>query len=292
MVPVSLGIKYRFADRFSVSAEYSYRRTNTDKLDGFFKLLSSDDSYSFFNIGVICHLGSNDKMIEWENPLNALYADLYTTKNRLDRSMRDSDSDGVPDLYDKEADTPEGTRVYGDGTSVDTDGDGIPDRRDEEPFSAKNAKVDASGREIVLKKAAEPVVQPSMPPAAVPDNTSAQPKTDPQAQPVPIEGNRFESIYFAFDDSKIDRKYFESLGKIAAAIKESPGKVYRVIGISDGSDKKYNYYLSVRRAEAVKRHLVKYYDINSARLVIEVDKPPSGDAPSNPLNRRVDVIAK
>lgn len=48
---------------------------------------------------------------------------------------KDSDGDGVPDVYDKEANTPKQSRVYGDGVSIDSDMDGVPDFRDNCPFA-------------------------------------------------------------------------------------------------------------------------------------------------------------
>ena len=152
MIPIGIGMKYRVSNSLSLTAEYSYRKTNSDKLDGFYKLLSDADAYSYFGVGVTYHLGSQSKNLEWVNPLQSVYNDLYDMKEKIDQMGKDSDGDGVADLYDKEPGTPSGSKVYGDGTSVDSDGDGVPDYNDLEPFSEKNAKVDASGRAINSNK--------------------------------------------------------------------------------------------------------------------------------------------
>jgi len=55
--------------------------------------------------------------------------------SKLTNVTVDTDGDGVTDLYDKEPDTPEGVRVYGDGVSVDSDADGIADYKDDCPFA-------------------------------------------------------------------------------------------------------------------------------------------------------------
>ncbi|MFC2110399.1 OmpA family protein [Bacteroidota bacterium] len=55
-------------------------------------------------------------------------------RTKLNAVMLDSDGDGVTDLYDKEPNTPENVKVYGNGVSVDSDNDGIPDYQDNCPF--------------------------------------------------------------------------------------------------------------------------------------------------------------
>ena len=58
--------------------------------------------------------------------------------------MADTDGDGVADHFDKDNETPEGVKTYGDGTAVDTDGDGVADSKDKEVFSLVT-DVDADG---------------------------------------------------------------------------------------------------------------------------------------------------
>ena len=58
--------------------------------------------------------------------------------------MQDTDGDGVGDYFDKNNETPEGIKTYGDGTDVDTDGDGVSDSNDKEIFSLVT-DVDADG---------------------------------------------------------------------------------------------------------------------------------------------------
>ncbi len=146
--PFGVGVKYRIAKPLSLHLEYSLRLTNSDKLDGWYRLLSENDNFSYFNLGLTYHLGAKDKPIQWVNPMQTIYADLYDMKDRVDMLSGDKDQDGVADMFDREPDTPEGVKVYGDGTAVDADGDGVPDWKDVEPFSPKGSQVDASGREL------------------------------------------------------------------------------------------------------------------------------------------------
>lgn len=61
-----------------------------------------------------------------------------TTQNSEEPAlkMEDSDGDGVIDSLDQEANTPVGSKVYGNGVSLDTDGDLIPDYKDACPLEA------------------------------------------------------------------------------------------------------------------------------------------------------------
>ena len=77
VIPFGVGMRYRFAKKFSVHAEYTLRTTRSDKMDGFVRILSNDDDYSYINVGVTYHIGKKDKTIEWVNPLQTIYTDLY-----------------------------------------------------------------------------------------------------------------------------------------------------------------------------------------------------------------------
>ncbi len=148
VIPIGIGVKYHLSKKYSITGEYCYRTTNSDKLDGFYKLLSASDKFSFFGVGVTYHIGNQSKDLEWVNPLQTVYNDLYSMKAKIDLLIKDTDLDGVPDLYDREPNTEAGSKVYGDGSAVDSDMDSIPDINDFEPFSEKNAKVDPFGRTI------------------------------------------------------------------------------------------------------------------------------------------------
>lgn len=267
ILPFAIGTKFRVSERTTISAEYTYRTTNTDKVDGFFKLLSSNDSYSIFSLGVVFHLGKESKTLEWENPLQPLYDALLITKSKVETLRRDTDGDGVPDYHDKEPETPPGTRVYGDGTSVDSDNDGVPDRIDEEPFSSRNAKVDSVGREI----------RPLVIPLEV-SNPEPAPVTLPEVLP---------AIYFDYDSHRIGKEDNDALAAIANSILANPTANYLIVAMSDDA-RIYNIELDKRRAESVKRYLMKNFNISGDRLSTDLQYIPPD--PLNPANtRRVEV---
>jgi OOP family OmpA-OmpF porin len=240
--PFGVGFKYRISKNFSLNAEYSLRHTNTDKLDGYFRLLSEDDDYSYMSVGVICHLGVKEKVLEWNNPIGDMYADLAVVKDKVDLMGKDSDHDGVADMFDKEPDTPEGVKVYGDGTSVDSDGDGVPDYKDAEPYSAKGAKVDASGKEIDSDNDGIPDsrdLEPNTPKGTL---VTSQGVTIPVSKMATEEGGNsalnvgagwLPSVFFELNSSVIQKKYNETLAAIGLIMKNNPGLKFEVIGNCD-----------------------------------------------------------
>ena len=125
-----------------------YRKTFTDDVDATVKTFSEYDSYYMMNAMVSYTLGKKNKPMEWVNPMEVVYNDISDLKEKVNILSGDKDKDGVSDLFDKDNSTPEGTKVYGDGTTVDTDGDGVADSKDADPYTAKGAKVDANGQEI------------------------------------------------------------------------------------------------------------------------------------------------
>lgn len=293
--PLGIGVKYRVAKALSVNLEYSLRLMNSDKLDGWYRLLSEDDNFSYANVGITYHLGTKEKPIQWVNPMQTIYADLYDVKDRVDLLSNDSDKDGVPDMFDREPDTPEGVKVYGDGTSVDTDGDGVPDHKDVDPFTAKGAKVDASGREIDSDGDGIPDsrdMEPNTPKGTLVTNqgvTIPTAATKGGASSVMAANGYLPSIFFDLNSAVIDPKYNEILASIALVMRNNPDVNFDVIGNCDArADSDYNLKLGKRRAEAVKNHLVKKYGIDASRLSTTSLGKNDPITKDHPMNRRVD----
>lgn len=300
VIPFNLGIKYRISKHFSLNAEYSLRTLNSDKLDGWYRLLSEDDDYSYGSIGLTYHIGNRDNVAEWVNPLHTLYADLYDMKDKIDQLGTDTDKDGVADFFDKEPDTPEGTKVYGDGTSVDSDGDGVPDFKDVEPFSSKNAKVDAAGKEIDTDGDGVPDVrdlEPTTSKGSLVNNQGITiqnaEETDKSqkggASSIMASAGYLPSIFFDLNSDVVAKKYDETLAGIALVMMKNPDLKFMISGNCDArASSDYNAKLGKRRAEAVKRHLVKRYKIDPSRLSTESLGKTQPITGAHPMNRRVD----
>lgn len=298
IIPFTVGVKYRIAKHFSLNAEYSLRTTNSDRLDGWYKLLSEDDDYSYLSLGLTYHIGKKEHVAEWFNPMHSVYADLYDMKDKVDLMSKDTDKDGVADMFDREPDTPEGAKVYGDGTSVDSDNDGVPDINDAEPFSAKLAKVDANGREIDTDGDGIPDVrdmEPATSKGSLVNNAGVTIQNGPGVRKggessIMASSGYLPSIFFALDSDVITKKYDETLASIALVMKKNPDLKFILTGNCDmRASVEYNVKLGKRRAEAVKKHLVKRYNIDPDRLstaTLGKDDPITG---AHPMNRRVDL---
>lgn len=294
--PFGLGFKYRMSKHFSILADYSLHVTNSDKLDGWNRLLSENDNYNYFSLGLTYHIGTRPKMIEWENPMFNIFADLYEVKDKVDLLTRDTDHDGVADIFDREPDTPEGNKVYGDGTSIDSDGDGVPDVNDVEPFTAKNVKVDASGKEIDNDGDGIPDSQDMEP------NTAKGSLVTKLGIAIPVAKGKgggssvmatngwLPSIFFELNSDEISLKYNETMATIALILRNNPDVNLQIIGNCDfRSSYDYNIKLGKRRAEAVKKHLVRKYKIDARRLTIEsLGKNDPITEQDHRMNRRVD----
>ncbi|MEO8087659.1 MAG: OmpA family protein, partial [Bacteroidota bacterium] len=271
VIPFGVGVRYRFAKKFSFHAEYTLRTTRSDKLDGWVRILSNDDDYSYMNIGVTYHIGRKEKTIEWVNPLQTIYTDLYDTKEKVDQMTGDKDKDGVADMFDRDGSTPEGVKVYGDGTSVDTDGDGVPDYLDAEPFSVKGAKVDAQGRELDADNDGIPDsrdMEPNTPKGTLVSGTGVTiPTSGPGSVSSSVVTGYIPSVFFDVNSAVVTPKFYEMLADIALILKNNPSIKFDIVGNCDTrATENYNKTLGEKRAEAVRNHLVKRYTIDESRL--------------------------
>ncbi|MBP6335228.1 MAG: OmpA family protein [Bacteroidia bacterium] len=298
--PVGAGIKYRIAKPLSLHLEYSLRLSNTDKVDGWYRLLSENDNFTYINLGLTYHIGTKDKPIQWVNPMQTIYADLYDMKDRVDMLSGDKDQDGVADMFDREPDTPEGVKVYGDGTAVDADGDGVPDWKDVEPFSPKSSQVDAAGREIDSDGDGIPDsrdIEPNTPKGSLVTGVGVAIPTGPStkggAASILATNGYLPSIFFDLNSAVIDKKYDETLASIALVMRSNPDISFEITGNCDSrASSDYNIKLGKRRAESVKNHLIKKYNIDASRLVITSLGKNDPITKDHPMNRRVDFKVK
>jgi outer membrane protein OmpA-like peptidoglycan-associated protein len=298
MIPMSLGVKYKIG-KVDIGLAVDYRQTFTDRIDATVKTYSEFDDYIMGNISVNYTLGKKNRPMEWVNPMEVVYSDISELKEKIDIMSGDKDKDGVSDLFDKDNNTPEGVKVYGDGTTVDSDGDGIPDGKDSDPFTPKGARVDANGAEIDTDS------------DGVADSRDLEPNT-PAGSLVNFQGltlakpgeygkdglsgkgkdgvSFLPSVFFDLGGSSIKPTQYDRLVVIAKAMKANPDIKVRITGNCDvqGSDNE-NQRLGLRRADAVKNHLVSQYGIDPARLTTESKGESDPMAKSiNGVNRRVD----
>jgi OOP family OmpA-OmpF porin len=290
IVPIGIGVKYKI-NRFDVGLEVSYRRAITDDIDATRKASTAYDGYTIVGLNVNYTLGKKQKEMEWVNPMEVVYNDIADLKDKVDVLSGDKDKDGVADMFDKDNSTPEGTKVYGDGTAVDTDNDGVADSKDADPFSPKGAKVDANG------------VETDSDGDGVPDGRDLEPNTEKgtlvnfQGITIPLNasksgmsGGYLPSVYFELNKSTIRTNQQDRMVVIARMMKANPDIKIVITGNTDitGSEKT-NLSLAQKRADAAKNHLVKHYGIDPSRITTESKGEAEPLAEKlNPMNRRVD----
>ena len=133
-IPVGVGIKFKVSDRVSFNLAYTMNFVDSDNFDGTYKS-TSKDKFSYSSAGLEFSLGSKAKPnLDWVNPLALMYDELKdpalrqeieALKNRVanvEKSVedlkRDSDGDGVADMFDKEPNSAAGAVVDGSGRTI------------------------------------------------------------------------------------------------------------------------------------------------------------------------------
>lgn len=131
-IPVGAGVKFKVSDRVSFNLGYTMNFVDGDNVDATYARQPSNDKFSYTTAGLEFSLGSASKPnLDWVNPLAMMYdelkdpslrQELEALKNRvsnIERSVedmkKDSDGDGVADMFDKCPGTPAGTKVDGSG---------------------------------------------------------------------------------------------------------------------------------------------------------------------------------
>jgi OOP family OmpA-OmpF porin len=287
------------------------------------RVKSETDNYAMFTVGVHYTFGKKNKPMEWVNPMEVVYNDIADLKEKIDIVSGDKDNDGISDLFDKDNNTPEGAKVYGDGTAIDTDGDGIIDMNDADPFTPKGAKVDALGQELDTDGDGVPDsrdLEPNTPSGAVinfqgitlapPGEYGASGIFGNNADSTLVDGSGttgseggagmagaagrssgyLPSVFFDMGSSSVKSIYHDRLLTIARAMRANPGVKLKITGNCDTAGSiEENNRLGKRRAENVKQHLTSHYGIDGSRIITESKGKNEPVAKAlNPMNRRVD----
>lgn len=150
IMPVGVGVKYALNDNIRLKLGYTVKFMDGDKLDAS-DFYTNNDRYQYTYLGATYSLGKKEKDdLEFVNPIARMYDELEVSEelqkqidelkgkvsaneSEISNLKKDSDGDGVADLFDKEPNTPAGSKIDGSGRTLDTDGDGIPDYLDKCP---------------------------------------------------------------------------------------------------------------------------------------------------------------
>lgn len=286
-VNLGAGFERRLGDIVSLTGEFKYTFPWTDDyVDGLAYtnrgFTPNKDALFYANLGFNFNLGlkSRKKFLQqsgkdeapkdlgqfpgkrvaplWmHNPLAQPYGELSnpTRMNMPKGWLEDSDSDGVPDQFDLEPNTPAGAPVDSRGRTRDTDGDGVPDYLDKElitPTSCQPVNADGIG------KCPDPPCCTAIPPA--PTNT--------------CNIGSLPSVQFATGKSGLTSSATAILDAAAEQIKANPNCKICVVG--HGGSSKREQQLSWDRVNSVINYLNERKGISRDRFVFKYGE--AGDA--------------
>jgi OOP family OmpA-OmpF porin len=134
-IPVGAGVKFKVSDRVSFNLAYTMNFVDGDNLDAFYGKAPSNDKFSYASAGLDFSLGSKSKPnLDWVNPVAVMYDELKDPAMRqeldalksrvakaeksVDNLKKDSDGDGVADIFDKEPNSAPGAVVDGSGRTI------------------------------------------------------------------------------------------------------------------------------------------------------------------------------
>lgn len=205
----------------------------------------------------------------------------------------DGDGDGVPDGVDRCAGTPKDVSVDAGGCPLDGDGDGVADYQDRCPNTVSGELVDAAG--CPRDSDRDGVSDSKDECADTPPNALVYGNGCPKAF---FDGGRttliLEGVTFDFDSDALTPNSRTILDIVAVSLQASSKIRVEIGGHTDSEGgEAYNEQLSLRRAQAVRDHLINK-GIDPGRLEVRgygASEPKSdNDTPEGrALNRRVEL---
>ncbi|WP_139956116.1 OmpA family protein [Flavicella sediminum] len=215
-------------------------------------------------------------------------------KGAIKGNTIDTDQDGVIDLYDKEANTPFGVKVYSNGVAIDSDKDEVPDYKDRCPLvkGLKNnegcpVESDLDGDGVADDDDLCPDVKGTAANKGCPD------KNFDKSVSVRIE-DLASQIKFARTKNTLSNETTEVLDQITKIIQEYPATKFHIEAHTDDKhNEKYSLFLSKRRANAIMKYLIDG-GVEEDRLTAEgygdenPKYPNDSDLATSELNNRIE----
>lgn len=249
--PVEVGLNFNLSSLINLELGYRMNFVDGDYLDGTSYRLNHHDNFSYSHVGLQFALGKQSKpQLVFDNPVarlnNNLQTQIDTVKEQTKKLANDSDGDGVPDMFDKEPNTPAGCPVDSHGVSRDTDGDGVPDCKDKELITPTQCQpVDADG----VGKCPEPDCC-----KAIRDTLAAMNACNLNLPSITFRGNR----------SSLTKDAKAMLANVASQMKNSANCNIVVTGYPAAT--KASQSMCNRRTEAIKAYLTETEGISADRI--------------------------
>lgn len=192
------------------------------------------------SLGITVYLGKQDKHADWHimNPVTDELAALEKRIGDLETMLVDSDQDGVPDYLDTEPNSTPGVAVDTKGRTIDRNGNGIPDELEtylEGKYGAAAIQKDTKSQNELVRE---------------------------------LINEGYVTTYFDFDKDQPTNVSSHGIDFIRTYLQNNPTASVDIFGHADEiGNANYNYGLANRRAENVKKILVKA-GIDQSRLNI------------------------
>jgi hypothetical protein len=145
-IPLGAGFMMKVTNRIDAKVNFQYFFTNTDYIDGISDKSIANrkgnkrmDNFAYTSVALQYDLVAKKK------PKPLLVNDSVDNRFWLVEQKADSDHDGVADIFDACAGTPEGAKVNLKGCPLDDDWDGVPNYRDEELATIRGMAVNEKG---------------------------------------------------------------------------------------------------------------------------------------------------
>lgn len=283
------GVKYRINKRVDIEVRPSWYFNYEDHLDA--TISNKQDWETFFvtHVGVAIKLGKQKVFTIWgDEPTDSLVAPQI--------NLIDTDKDGVIDQFDKEADTPKGVAVYGNGVAIDSDGDKIPDYKDNCRFEAGPEK--NNGCPIIGDRDKDGIADRNDKCIDTKglERYNGCPDQEALRLTEVVEVLSYsKNIYFDTDSNQIkSATYYTMLDEVASILLKNPAVSFSVSGYTDDKgDAGYNQRLSERRANEARLYLIAR-GVEADRITAKGygEKNPKFDNATEQgrqLNRRVEI---
>ena len=152
--------------------------------------------------------------------------------------------------------------------NTDTDADGVPDYRDRHPNTPEGSFVNYYGEPLTADE--------------INKIMGAHSLQRPDA-----------SVYYEKNSAEVSQENEIAIAEIASKLYNNPEYKVEIIGYCDNSgNKDYNEKLSVKRAESIKRILVKQYNIDKDRIITSGKGMTKGPKDNFIINRRADIFIR
>ncbi len=136
-IMIGLTPQFKINNRFVITGDLTLINNLRQHFnwDGAYSAESNNLTGMMYNtsIGLTCYLGKNEQHADWYIAIpnnNAKDEEARQRLNTLEKNLKDTDKDGVPDYLDLQPDTVIGVAVDSKGRFIDINKNGIPDEKE------------------------------------------------------------------------------------------------------------------------------------------------------------------